>query len=93
MRKKSFVPKVLFPFHALFEYDETVIYETINKIGWKKPTDTDSCSTNCVLNAAGNSSCVKLYGYHPYVGEISQMVRECKLSYSDAMDILDINSL
>jgi hypothetical protein len=57
-------------------YDEGMILEEIRKIGWRAPEDTDSNSTNCLLNAFANDIHIKRYGFHPYVWEIANMVRE-----------------
>lgn len=79
------VPKILFPFHALLDYDEKYILREIQSLGWVKPQDTDSCSTNCLLNTLGNITAMKNYGYHPYAGELSYLVREGRLGRSDAL--------
>jgi hypothetical protein len=79
------VPKVLFPFHSLVEYDEKDIIREISRIGWVKPQDTDTCSTNCLLNTAGNSACVKQLGYHPYIGEMAYLVRRGTMSREAAL--------
>ncbi|MFH1245784.1 MAG: hypothetical protein V1662_04790 [Candidatus Omnitrophota bacterium] len=83
--KGLFVPKVLFPFHIMLDYDEKYIIDTISKIGWNKPKDTDTCSTNCLLNTLGNYACMKQLGYHPYTGEMSHFVREGKMSRQQAL--------
>ncbi|MFC1632404.1 hypothetical protein ACFL1I_02005 [Candidatus Omnitrophota bacterium] len=80
------VPKVLFPFHVIVDYDEKQILREIAKIGWVKPKDTDSCSTNCLLNTAGNYACVKQLRYHPYIGELAHSVREGKISRRQALE-------
>ena len=88
------VPSILFPFHAMVDYSENQIFNDIKKLGWKKPEDTDNCSTNCLLNAAGIYSCKQRYGYHPYVGELSLLSREGKISYDDILSAekIDKNS-
>lgn len=57
-------------------YNEGMILEELQKIGWRAPRDTDSNSTNCLLNAFANDVHMKKYGFHPYVWEISNMVRD-----------------
>jgi hypothetical protein len=57
-------------------YDERMIIEKIKEFGWIAPTDTDSNSSNCLLNAYANDVHIKRYGFHPYVWEIANMVRE-----------------
>lgn len=87
-------PHVLFPFHAVFEYDEKKIYRKISSMGWVKPKDTDTCSTNCLINTLSNYAFVKQYGYHPYIAEISMMVREGLLTYNNALRLekIEVNS-
>lgn len=62
------------------KYSETMIIEEIRKMGWVAPRDTDSNSTNCLLNAYANDIHIKRYGFHPYVWEIANMVREGVMS-------------
>ena len=57
-------------------YDEDMILQEIKKPGWKAPEDTDTNSSNCLLNAFANDIHIKRYGFHPYVWEIANMVRE-----------------
>jgi len=57
-------------------YDEQVILQTIKKLGWEAPEDTDTNSSNCLLNAFANDIHIKRYGFHPYVWEIANMIRE-----------------
>jgi len=88
------VPKVLFPLHALFNYDEDKIYDIISKLGWIKPKDTDACSTNCLVNSLGIYLFVKKLGYHPYVGQLSALARDGKISYNDVINSenIELNS-
>jgi hypothetical protein len=78
-------PRVLYPYHAMVEYDEAQIFETIEQYGWVAPRDTDACSTNCRLNSVAIASHVNKRGYHPYIAEMSCLVREGKMSYEDAI--------
>jgi hypothetical protein len=57
-------------------YREEMIIEEIGKLGWRAPADTDSNSTNCLLNAFANELHIRRYGFHPYVWEIANMVRD-----------------
>lgn len=88
VERGTFIPKVLFPFQALWDYNEDQIYEEIAKIGWQKPLDVDSCSTNCMLNSAGIVAFRRRYGYHPYVGEMSSMVRQGKITREHLVKML-----
>lgn len=86
IKKGVKVPTILFPFHGLLDYDEKDILKQITKLGWERPQDTDSCSTNCLLNTLGNYSCVEQLGYHPYIGELSYLVRQNKMSRKQAIE-------
>jgi tRNA(Ile)-lysidine synthase TilS/MesJ len=60
---------------AFADYDEKVIYEVVDKYGWRKPDDTDANSTNCLLNALANQVHVEQFGVNPYAYEIAELVR------------------
>lgn len=57
-------------------YDEQEILKQIATLGWVPPGDTDSNSSNCLLNAYANEVHLRRYGFHPYVWEIANMVRD-----------------
>ncbi len=57
-------------------YNEEMILKDIRQYGWTPPQDTDSNSSNCLLNAFANEIHVRKYGFHPYVWEIANMVRD-----------------
>lgn len=61
---------------AFFDYDEEHISRELTKLGWKNPSDTDSNSTNCLINAFANQCHLRQYGFHPYALEIANMVRQ-----------------
>jgi len=61
---------------AFFEYNEEDIKNELIKLGWQTPTDTDTNSSNCLLNAYANHCHIKRLGFHPYVWEIANMVRQ-----------------
>ncbi len=61
---------------AFFDYDEERIKSELENLGWSSPTDTDSNSTNCLLNAFANHCHLDRHGFHPYVWEIANMVRQ-----------------
>jgi len=60
---------------AFLDYNEERIIKEIGEIGWKAPDDTDSNSSNCLLNAFANDVHIKRFNFHPYVWEIANMVR------------------
>ena len=70
---------------AFLEYDEEKIIKRNNEIGWEKPDDTDPNSSNCILNAYANQVHRKKYGFHPYVWEIANMVREGVMSREEGL--------
>jgi tRNA(Ile)-lysidine synthase TilS/MesJ len=61
---------------AFFDYDEKEVIRQIQRLGWEEPTDTDTNSSNCLLNAFANQCHIKRHGFHPYVWEIANMVRQ-----------------
>ncbi len=60
---------------AFHDYNEGHIIEEIASLGWEAPDDTDSNSSNCLLNAFANDVHMKRFNFHPYVWEIANMVR------------------
>ncbi|WDN87040.1 hypothetical protein BuS5_00008 [Desulfosarcina sp. BuS5] len=72
--------KERFPYNihplAFFDYDEEKIKIELNSIGWEVPSDTDTNSSNCLLNAYANHCHITRNGFHPYVWEIANMVRQ-----------------
>lgn len=82
--EKENIPSLAYPLvHS--DYSEDKIIETIGYIGWKKPSDTDMNSTNCLLNSYANSEHSKTYGYNPYSLEIANLVREGFLTREEGM--------
>jgi len=61
---------------AFFDYDEEKIQKELSEMGWQAPTDTDTNSSNCLLNAFANQVHIERNGFHPYVWEIANMVRQ-----------------
>lgn len=61
---------------AYGDYNEERIVEEIRTLGWRPPTDTDSNSTNCLLNVFANQHHIKHHRFHPYAHEIAGLVRE-----------------
>jgi predicted PP-loop superfamily ATPase len=80
LQEKHYLQADRFPYNvhlmAWEFYDEDMMLDEIKKSGWIAPKDTDSNSTNCLLNAFANEVHLKRYGFHPYVWEIANMVRE-----------------
>ena len=85
--EKYFIPysyyekyKDRFPYNihplAFFDYDEEEVIRQIQSLGWKEPKDTDTNSSNCLLNAFANHCHIERHGFHPYVWEIANMVRQ-----------------
>ncbi len=60
---------------AFFDYNEDNIKAELTADGWRAPEDTDSNSSNCLLNAYANHCHLERHGFHPYVWEIANMVR------------------
>lgn len=82
--QKEYIPYLAYPLvHS--NYNEDNIIDVIGSIGWKKPSDTDMNSTNCLLNSYANSEHIKTYGYNPYSLEIANLVREGFLSREEGL--------
>lgn len=79
LKEEHFAMTERFPYNvhplAFLDYNEERIVEEIGEMGWKAPDDTDSNSTNCLLNAFANDVHIKRFNFHPYVWEIANMVR------------------
>lgn len=74
LESRSF-PYLIHPL-AFTDYDEEHILESVRKMGWVDPKDTDANSTNCLLNSFANEVHLKQLGFHPYAFEIAGLVRE-----------------
>jgi tRNA(Ile)-lysidine synthase TilS/MesJ len=60
---------------AFLEYHEEKILEETRGLGWQDPKDTDSNSTNCLLNGFATQVHQERHGFHPYAFEIAGLVR------------------
>ncbi len=90
LEERHFADAGKFPWNvhplAWERYDEGTILREIGKLGWRAPEDTDPNSSNCLLNAFANEVHVGRYGFHPYVWEISNMVREGVMSLAEGRE-------
>jgi len=75
---------------AFFHYDEEHIKNELVNLGWEVPTDTDTNSSNCLLNGFANKVHIKKYGFHPYAFEISGLVREGYMTREEGIKKLSI---
>ena len=93
LTEKHLSMKERFPYSiaplAFLEYDETKMMEKIGKLGWEKPEDTDSNSTNCLLNALGNKVHMERFKFHPYAFELGKLVREGYMDRGEAIERLE----
>lgn len=71
---------------AFFPYEEANIMDALQQLAWKQPDDTDSNSSNCLLNAFANHCHMERHGFHPYVWEIANMVRQGVMSRDQGLD-------
>ena len=80
LRERHYAMPERFPYNvhpmAWEYYNEEMILKDIQQYGWTAPRDTDSNSSNCLLNAYANEIHLNKYGFHPYVWEIANMVRD-----------------
>ena len=66
----------LVPLYDYVTYHEAEIYRIVqDELGWVRPRDTDSCSSNCQLNALGVHVHRQRYGISPYVIPLAHDVR------------------
>ena len=70
---------------SFLTYNEKDIFEIINGLGWRSPQDTDSNSTNCLLNALANTIHQEHMGYHPYAFEIAGLIRDGHMTREDGL--------
>ena len=84
-RYKDCFPYNIHPL-AFFDYDEEEIKLEIEGLGWEKPTNTDTNSTNCLLNALANEGHLKRHRFHPYVLEIANMVRQGVMTREEGLE-------
>ncbi|MDM8536737.1 hypothetical protein QUF70_08290 [Desulfobacterales bacterium HSG17] len=81
--------KDIFPYNihplAFFDYDEEEIKDELRTIGWQAPEDTDTNSSNCLINAYANKCHIERHGFHPYVWEIANMVRQGVMSRDEGL--------
>lgn len=67
-------PDLYNPLYAI-DYNEEKVIESLTPYGWVKPKNTDSCSSNCLLNGLLIIDHIKKYGFHPYEYELAFHVR------------------
>jgi hypothetical protein len=78
---------------AFLEYDEDKIHREIERLGWIFPADTDTNSTNCLLNALANQVHKQKFKYHPYVFEIANLVRQGFISRVDGLEKIETEEI
>ena len=80
----------LVPLYDFISYNEADIYRTVEeKLGWVRPRDTDSCSTNCQLNAVGIHVHRKLYQISPYTIPLAHDVRIGLMTREEALETVN----
>jgi hypothetical protein len=80
----------LVPFYDHVRYDEAHVLDVVTReLGWIRPRDTDSCSTNCQLNALGVYVHRKRYGISPYVFPLAHDVRAGLMTRDEALRAID----
>ena len=77
---------------AFLDYREEDILTEITGMGWVDPKDTDSNSTNCLLNGFANRAHMDTYGFHPYAFEIAGLVREGYMTREEGLKKLSTPS-
>lgn len=76
----------LVPFYEFFQYSEESAFKVAKeKFSWEKPEDTDSCSTNCLINALGIVIHRKHYKISPYLIPLAYDVRAGLVDREEAL--------
>jgi len=92
LQERHFQNPEIFPYSvnplAFTDYDERRILRIAEGYGWKKPSDTDVNSTNCLLNAFANQVHIDRFGFNPYAYEIAEMVRIGYMTRKEGLDRL-----
>lgn len=99
-RKKfdlSFISKIkalglkLIPFYEYFRYSEELAFKiSKEKFNWERPEDTDSCSTNCLVNALGIALHKKYYKISPYLIPLAYDVRAGLVDRQEALKAVNM---
>lgn len=94
LEEKHFNNTDRFPYNinilAFWKYDEEMMLNKIKEYGWKAPQDTDTNSTNCLLNSFANIVHQEQFGFHPYAFEISTLIREGCMTREQGIEKLSI---
>ncbi|KQU24358.1 hypothetical protein ASG61_20790 [Bacillus sp. Leaf75] len=85
-REKSKVTQYLINPLYVSNYREEEIIKSLMEIGWKKPKDTDSCSSNCRLNSFLILNHLQKFEFHPYVYELAYHVRAGYMNRKAALE-------
>ncbi len=70
---------------CLEEITEDEIVARVEKLGWRRPTDVDGCSSNCQLNTFNNYVHERKYGFNPYELELSHLIRKGLMTRDEAL--------
>jgi tRNA(Ile)-lysidine synthase TilS/MesJ len=78
-----------FPYYvhplAFLGYDEKKVLGKIKEFGWKRPPGVEMNATNCYLNLLADQVHIAKYGFHPYLLEIANLVREGYMSRAEGL--------
>jgi len=78
----------MFRLFDFLPYAPAAVVEHVQGLGWQRPEETDSCSSNCLLNGLGILWYQREFGCHPYAPEMSAMIRRGAISRADAQAAL-----
>ena len=79
----EYVPRI---FYEHVPYDEAHVLRTVEQeLGWVRLRDTDSCSTNCQMNALRIQVHRSRYGISPYVIPLAHDVRTGLMTRDEAL--------
>lgn len=79
---------VINPMLTMHVSEEKIIAE-IKALGWQPPKNTGKNSSNCLLNDLGIAIHQQQHGFHPYVFEISEQIRQGTLDRQTALEKIE----
>jgi hypothetical protein len=79
---------VINPMLTLCVSEEQLMGE-LKALGWQAPKNTGKNSSNCLLNDLGIAIHQQQYGFHPYVFEISEQIRQGTLDRQTALEKIE----
>lgn len=71
------------------DYSESSVLDKLGEIGWVRPSDTGTHSSNCRMNDLGIIGHLQNYGFHPYLAELADQVRSGSMGRNEALERIE----